>query len=379
MKTPQQSRTLFFRWLIPKVFIIVTYTSLLALFLYSPRIIDYFEYGKESLNIYAFTEFISTESLEKFSRETGIQVSIKYFEANEDLHTKMRITGGEGYDLITPSDFMVELLKNDGLLHPLDKKLLTNLPELDRRLLGKYYDPNNDFSVPIAWMPYGIALDKHILTNMRGAPSLNLLFQPPGKLFDSPGVTSKNHRICMPDDIREMVYLAALYLFGRVTDLHDEELAAIKQLLIKQRAWVESYSSDSGLLYLLIGNIVPLAYGSSIFIQSLLGYTDQFSFIIPREGSLLTIENMAIPIQCKKTALVHKLINFLISEEIAHFNSSLYGYNPTNKEVYKRINKKNHTNQHLFLSDEVFAKLYLIRNDLPVDKLEALWLAVKSS
>ncbi len=369
----------FMRWITPKLVIALFYLSLLATFLYLPRIFNYFNDEQEvTLNIYSFVELISPDALSKFHDETGINASITYFDSNEELYTKLRITGGEGYDLLVVSDYMVELLHNEGLLHQIEHSKLVNFKNLDSRLKGRFFDPKNQYSLPYVWMTYGFLFDKNLLESNQKPLSLSFIFNSPEQQWSIKNTLSKNRKLCMTNDAREAVCLAAIYLFGRVTNLTKDEYLQIKQLLIKQKKWVENYTNE-GLQYLLIGNIVPAAYGPSMFIRNALAFFDQFDFIIPEEGSILSIENLVIPRASKKQDLVYKLINFLTIPDIALISSNAYGYNPTNIKAYEKIDSKIYLNKNYFPEGKQFDRLHLIHNNLSLEQIEDIWLAVKSA
>ena len=366
------------RRIFAKLIIASVYILLLALFLSMPRLIEYFKKDEQSINVYYFTEMLSPESLALFKEKTGINVFITYFESNEELFTKLRITGGQGYDLLVASDYMIELLRKEGLLQKIDKNKLSYFKELDSRLLGHFYDPENNYSIPQAWVTYGLVADKEFFNTQKEPFSLRLIFEQPEKTWFLENVASKNYRLCVPNDAREIVFLAALYLYGRVDGLEDHHYEQIKQLLIRQKKWVESYTNE-GLQYLLMGNIVPVVYGSSMILLSTKEYTDRFELRIPEEGSLFVIENLALPAKSYKLDAVYQLLNFLMHKDTAYLNSSLYGYNPTNKYAYERIDKKLMGQRDLFPDSQMFKRLHLIHNDHALERIEDIWLAVKSA
>jgi len=102
--------------------------------------------------------------------------------------------------------------------------------------------------------------------------------------------------------------------------------------------------------------------------------SDKFTFEIPKEGSMIAIENLAIPVKTKKADKVHKFIDFLISKKIEALHSDLYGTNPSN--VFAR-DGKNLKNPNFFPEDEMFGKLHLVNNEISLDKVDAIWLGVR--
>ena len=365
----------FIEFLLSRIIIMGFYFAMLMSCLMLPRVKELFE-RKDTLNVYAFTEMVSPEAIEEFERETGIKVRIQYFESNEELHAKFRVNEGEGYDLITPSDYMIELLRKEALLYKLDRAKIPNLNAVDQKLMGHFFDPGNNYSVPLAWHCYGIVYDKQLLGNDVEQMSFDYLFVDPAALLKEKKVKAP-FKICMMDDARDSVFTAAIYLFGTTRNLSEVQLQKIQDVLVQQKLWVEAYTSTS-VEYFLLGNIVGAAFISSLHMKKILDLSSRFGFKIPREGSMGVIENFAIPIHCKKIDQAHQFINFMISKKIAAQCSIKYGYNPVNKEAYALIDQKFLHNQHFFPADDFFRKrLHLGHNDVSLKRVEDVWLGVK--
>lgn len=368
----------FVRRIINKVIIGLAFLGIILFFLYLPAILFFFT-DEKSINVYTFTEFVSPDVVRDFEKESGIKVNLQYYESNEELHAKFKINEGVGYDVIAPTDYMVETLRSEGLLQKIDYNKMPNAQYLDQRLLHKVFDPLNQYSVPIAWNVYGIIYDKTILTQKTKLPlSLDFLFKDPNFLVDA-GFVKRPYNICMVDDPREVFMYAALFLLGRVTNLSNKDFSNLHAILTTQKKWVECYT-NFGLLYFLEGNIASFAITSNRYVRNILQSDPRFGFCIPKEGSLIAIENFAIPIHSKKTEWAYAFINFVLSKELQlnHFN--LYGSNPVNKLVYSEIDKKFFDEYQFFPEGDVFSKLlHLTRNDFPLKKIEDMWLAVKFS
>lgn len=372
----RESTTLF-RRILNKIFITIVFLLSLLFFLYLPNTIRFFSEEK-SINVYMFTEFISPTSLRDFEKETGIKVYVQYYESNEELYAKLKINQGVGYDLITPSDYMVDILRHDGLLQKIDRKKLSNFNELDSRLMQRYFDPSNNYSVPLTWSVYGIIYDKLLLKNKNTEVGFDFIFKNPEDLLRMK-LVNKLYKICMFDDPREVSLLTALYLLGRVKNLQEKDWIAIESLLVDQKQWVECYT-NFGLRYFLEGNIVSFAAMSSRYVSRIIdANNDRFNFVIPAKGSLMVIENFAIPVHSKKSFWVHKFIDFMISRKSGTLHFNEYGGNPANKFSCQEVDKQNIKKIQFFPNDELFNKLYLIHNELPVKKIEEMWLRVKTA
>lgn len=349
-----------------RTIIVFFYLTIILFFLFLPRLQDYF-FQNNTLNIYSFSEFISFESIKEFEKKYNIKVNIKNFESNEELLTKFKITKGEGYDLITPSDYMVQLLQQEGLLHKLDHSKLPVIKELDERLLNKYYDPGNHYSLPLLWVTYGIVFKKNIFKKIPETIGLDLLFKDP----------KNSYKTCMIDDFIEAMFFTSLYLFGNVHSFDDASLEKIKQRLIMQKKWLTMYLSQD-IRYYLFSEIFTMAITTSANMRRILEERDDFDFKIPLEGSLYAIENFVIPADCKKIDLVYTFLNFILEKKMAELNSSRFGYNPSNKLAYQSIDEKFLHNVNFFPDEKTFARLHLTHNNTPLKKLEEIWLEIKS-
>lgn len=362
--------------IIAHIIIVTGYLFIIAVFLYVfPKIKDFSSKNKV-LHIYAWADAITFDSLQEFEKEHNIKVSIKYFDTNEELFAKFKINKGEGYDLITASDHMIDLLHKHALLAPLDHKLLPVINELDTRFLNYYYDPTNLFSLPYSWVTYGIIYNKSIFKKPPAQISLELLFKNPENLV--PEYIWEPYKVCMIDDPRETSFFAHLYLFDHTQKLDANKIPEIKKLLIKQKKWVECYVYQD-LRYLLFSETFHVAISASTFVRKIFETSNNFEFVIPKEGSMLVTENFAIPKKSKNILLTHKLINYLLSRPVATQNSQTFGYNPTNKNSYQDIDKKFFNNPNFFPDNSTFDKLQLLRSDVPIKKLTEMWWEIKSS
>ncbi|MCK4651169.1 spermidine/putrescine ABC transporter substrate-binding protein [Candidatus Babeliales bacterium] len=359
-----------------KIFIVIFYFLILILFLYIPKIFRFMISDKKVINVYVFSDIISYKTVKEFEKKTGISVNLKYFDANNELISKFRINKGKGYDLITVSDFAVDILRSKKLLQKIDISKISNFKYLDKRFLGKYFDPKNDYSVPCFWSLYGIIYNKNkfkILEDLNVDMNWSFVFKDPKKILPQ-----SDYKICMIQAPRDSIYLAAIHLFGKVDNLSEKELEQIRELLIEQKRWVEIYMLGS-LQYYLLGEVVSLAVTESVYAQKILEISDEFDFVVPKEGSVFSIENLAIPVLSEKSDLSLQFIDFLISKEVCLENSLEYGYNPVNVESCKKIGKKILEHKSFFPEEKMFDRLHLVPNDIGIKRIEKLWSSIKLS
>ncbi|MFA6263741.1 MAG: extracellular solute-binding protein [Candidatus Babeliales bacterium] len=313
-----------------KTVIVLMYLGLMSFFFYVPLLLDSCGSHK-TLNVCAFTETFSPEAIARFEQKTGVKVNLTYVELDEQISAKSKIDGLKGYDVVNVSDFMVQILRMQGLLQEMNRDHISCLPHINKMLLDREYDRQNNYSVPHKWFIYGIIYDKNFFTQDPGSMSLDLVFKDPATFVRS-GVAKQPYKICMLDSPNDSFFLAALYLFGHADGLSEVDYGKIKKTLVAQKQWVECYTLYT-VEYFLLANIVPIAITSSNFAQKIIRYDNRFGFAVPREGGVLVVENLVIPACSKNKEMAYQFINFMLSEEIARLNSSTYGWASAHENV----------------------------------------------
>lgn len=350
-------RTIFIRFAVAFLWIF-----LIGIFLFSPRISKIFREEK-SLNIFTFPQLIDAEYINRFQRETGITLHVSYYENNDELLVKMRKTKGRGYDIIIPSDYAVELLIRDGLLKKLDKSKLNFLQNIDSRFLGKYFDPENSYTVPYLWETYKIGINKNFYKDGYPPASWKLAFDE--------NVAPK--RIVMANNAREAILLAAFYLFGSIENLDSNKMEKIKHLLIKQKKWVEVYT-DIRSDYLLASETCPVAIGVSGEIWQATRFDPDLDFLIPQEGTFMLIDSIAIPVKSEKEDLIYKFINYLYDFEVMGHHVHKYSLFPVTTNVKLQDYFKTSI-QRVWAEAK---KIQFFKNVLSEEQLNNVWIELKA-
>jgi spermidine/putrescine transport system substrate-binding protein len=361
-----------------KILIISIYIIIFAVVLYLPEIINLVFPPKQIINIYTPADMIPVETVEKFEKETGIKVHLKFFDTNEELLAKFKIDKGQGYDLIIVSDHIVKFLLKENLLKEINFDKIAKTSLIDQRLLNYDFDPQNKFTIPFVWSTYGIIYKKAIAKNDISELGWNLIFKSPNTFIKENNINKPdfNYKICMINEPLEAIFIAAIYLFNKTENLTDPELEQIKELLIQQKSWVETYMFGS-LQYYLFGDVVPIAVTSSAFAKKIIEISDEYNFIVPKIGSLIAIDSLAIPQPSQKEGLTYKFMNYLLAEDSFIKNYTRYGYNPSNVNAYSQIPEKFLNNESFFPSDMMFKKLHLINDQIDPYKVEKLWFEIR--
>ncbi len=340
--------------------IIGFWLSMIFLFLFSPLIMHVFTQPK-SLNLFIWPMILDPRVLAEFEQETGIKVYLNYYESNEELYSKLKATKGQGYDLIVPTDYTVERLIQDGLLKKIDKTKLDFFGRIKPDLVGHYFDPANDYSLPYYVSVFGFGINKNYFNG-------GLEHATWGLVFDEQQVPA---RICMIDSAREAILLAAHYLYGTIDTLHDpDHLQEVGALLSKQKKWVEVYTS-ARVEELLASSSSPLAVGTSPDVWKAAREYSHIGFVVPEDGSFITIDSFVMPKTTTKDALIYQLLNFLYRPGVLAQNSRNYGFCPPVNDVVG--------GEGIFCpTPEQFKKFSFFRNVLTKQQMQDLWISVKS-
>lgn len=320
-----------------------------------------------SINVFAWGDILEPSVVADFERETGIKVYLNYYSSNEELLVKLKATRGEGYDLIIPSDYAVDLLIQDGLLKELDKKKIFFFPEINPLLLGHHYDPENRFSIPFEWEICGLGVDRVFFANKPLDPSWRAIFDP----------NTVHYKITMLNDPVETLLLGAFFLYGTVDSVDNEQLETLKQLLFTQKKWVEAYADFRGDYFLATKNC-PVVVAFSSYIWRSMRKFDFIDFVVPKEGSFLSIENLSIPAASEKEDLVYEFINYLFRLESIQRHFDTYGFFPAvlHPSFLLALDEKTRTLIQSSLSD--FRKYHFTRVLAPYHEIQNLWVELKT-
>ncbi len=352
-------RKLFARFGIICAWIIVTFTAL-----YLPK---WHRYEEKSITIFTWGDTLDPSVLAAFEKETGIKVRLSYYATNEELQVKMQATGGEGYDLIAPSGYTVNILINEDLLKPLDRSKLHFWKDLNPILLNHPFDPNNRYSIPFEWQVYGLGVDRRFFTDKTFTPTWKSIYDP--SVID--------YKIAVSNDPIEAVAFGALYLYGDIENMTDEKFQDIRKLLLRQRKWVEAYTDFRADYFIATGNC-PIALSTSTYIKRIHPTFPYIQFVIPEEGSFVTIENFCIPKESSKDKYVYRLLNYLYSKEsmIAHRENFLFF--PATLSPIEDLDLEDYEKKLLFMSEEEFKKFHFFKNIVSQKEVRKLWVEVKS-
>jgi len=297
----------------------------------------------KKVNLLVFSEYIPDDVLADFKKETGIEANVAVLGSNEELVAKLH-GGGNEFDVVSPSDYMVRRLASQGLIQKLDRMKLPNFKNLDPGQLGKSFDPGNETSVPLFWGTTGIGYNK---SKVAGP------IDSWGALFDA----RHKGQVVMLNDPREMV-AAALRTAGKDPNTRDPaQLQAAIELLKKQKKEVNPLYDIDGVYEKLQGGDVALAQGfNGQFYKVIADKPDELGYVIPKEGATIWIDNLAVPTASTRVANAHLLIDFLMRPDIAARMANFAAYATPNKAALEQVKPELRNNPIIYPPAEVLQK-----------------------
>jgi spermidine/putrescine transport system substrate-binding protein len=278
---------------------------------------------EDKLNLFAWSEYVPQSVLDGFSAETGIQVNYEAYASNEEMLAKL-LSGAASYDLIQPSEYTIEALVKDGRLLPLDHAKLPNLKNIGQEYYGRPHDPELTYSVPYMQGTVGIVVNTEKVTEpITGYADV---FQE-----------KYRGRIVVLDDALEIVTWA-LATQGLGPDaVTKENLEKASPILATWLPLVKVFDSDSPKTALLNGDVdlgIVWSGEAAILIREQPG---KFSYVLPKEGAHLFIDNLAIPKGAENVESAHRFIDYILRPEVSRKISADFPYTNPNLEARKLL------------------------------------------
>ena len=263
--------------------------------------------------------------IQDFEEKTGAKVVVDYFDSNEQMYIK--VANGESYDILVPSDYMIERLIQEDLIQKLDQSKLNCLDLLADGVKGLPYDPKNEYSIPYFWGSVGIVYNKTKVSEKD-------LKKQGYNIFLN---TKYKGDIYLYDSERDSFMMALKALGYSMNTSDKKELnEAYEWLLQCVKTMEPEIVTDEIIDSMAQGRkALGLIYsGDAAYVMS---ENEDMGFYIPESGTNLWSDGMVIPKNAKNVELAHEFINYVASYEGSMDNSSLVGYTSANKEVMEEL------------------------------------------
>ena len=297
------------------------------------------------LYVYNWGEYIDESVIDEFEAETGIHVTYDLFETNEEMYPVIE-AGAVNYDVVCPSDYMIQKMRENDLLAELNFDNIPNIAQIDPAYMemSKAFDPENKYSVPYCWGTVGILYNTKLLDEL-GVPA-------PTKwadLWDE----RLSGEILMQDSVRD-AFMVALKKDGySMNSESKDELEQAKQELIDQKPLVQAYVIDQVRDKMINGEAAEgvIYSGEMLYIQEQIQELDlnyDLEYVVPDEGTTLWIDSWVIPKNAENKEAAEQWINFMCRPDIAKKNFDYITYSTPNTGAYELSDKELQDNKALF-------------------------------
>jgi len=317
------------------------------------------------LHVYTWADYIKPELIERFEREQICRVVIDTFDSNEVMYAKLK-AGAAGYDLVTPSSYMVKIMNDQSMLRALDRSQLPNLKNIDPAYLKIALDPAMDHSVPYMLTTTVIAYLKSRVAD----------FEPTWAMF---GREAYRGRMTMLNDMRETLGAALKFLGCSINSTDKSELARARDVVIgwkKNLAKFENEQYKTGLA----SQEFFIVHGYSGDVMAVQEENDDIAYAVPVEGTSISCDDFVILKSAREAGLAHRFINFLHEPDVAAENTEAICYLCPNQACYRLLPREILDDPAIFLPEAIKAKCEVIVDVGPKIALyTAMWDQVKAA
>lgn len=335
------------------VCIIIISLSVSSSFSVFAKDIDYSDLRGTEINVYNWGEYISDGSEDtldvnkEFEKETGIKVNYTTFDSNENMYNKIK-GGGANYDIVIPSDYMIERMINEELLEKIDLNNIPNYKNILDKYKNLYFDPNNEYSVPYNVGMVGLVYNTKMVKEQPDSWEI---------MWD------KNYagQILMFNNSRD-AFMIAQILNGidlNTVDSNDWHTAYDK--LKDQKPVVQSYVMDEVFNKMEGGEAAIAAYYAGDCL-SMMDNNPDLDFVYPKEGTNIFVDSICIPAGCQNKRGAEAYINFLLREDIALANAEYLCYATPNATVLANEDYSLRDNEYLYPDEKDMPKCEYYHN-----------------
>lgn len=328
------------------------------------------KYGSNVLKLYLPGEYLGENVISDFEKQYGVRVIVENFDSNEMMYTKLM--AGDRYDVIIPSDYMIERLMNEDFLQPLDKSMIPNMENMSDAVLGMSYDPDNTYSIPYFWGSVGLVYNHENV--------------------DPAVIESEGWEV-----LRNTDYAGHIYIYDSE---RDSFMMAFKALGYSMNTEDPNKINDAYEWLLQMNNTMSPVYVTDEVIDGMMnGYKDiavvysgdaavvldeneDMSFYMPSQGTNIWCDAMVIPQNAENPKLAHEFINYMLTYEAAFDNTETVGYTSPNAEVFEEMTSSEdlYADNAAYLPRSGYDKDEMFHdNQVLMRELSKLWIKVKAA
>ncbi len=323
--------------------------------------------SKTKLFVYNVGDYIHPDVINMFEEENpDISVVYEMYDSNEEMYMKVS-NATSPYDVVFPSDYMLEQMRDEGLLNKINFENVPNYANIDESMSNLSFDPDNEYSVPYMWGTMGILYNTKMVDEE--VKSWDILWDEKYK-----------DNIFMLNQERDMVSIALKKCGYSMNSNNDSELEEAQKALVAQNPLVKAYCGDE-IKDNMINGSAALAIVWSGDAYFCIEQNSDLAYAIPEEGSNLWFDCMVIPTTSNNPELAEKFIDFMSRPDIAKMNAEYIGYSTANKTAKEMLpdDVKNDLRRYPELTDEFKSKMEIFSyNHERNAKLTNIWTKVIS-
>lgn len=282
------------------------------------------EKNEKVVRVFNCGAYIAKGMVQKFEQESGMKVIYEEFDTNETMYSKLK-QGGTNYDILIPSDYMIVKLLKENRLQKINTAKLVHFKDLDKNLLHKSFDPDQEYTVPYMWGTLGIAYDKNVVK--KPVDSFNILWDK-----------EYQRNVFMMDSMRDTMGVALKHLGYSMNTTDPGEITAAREALIRQK-------KDGIFLALTLDDVrdkmvaeeaaLAVCYsGEGDYMQE---ENSNIGYALPNEGTNIWFDCMVIPTEANNVDGAYQFIDFMCREENALDNALATGYSTPSKKAWKKL------------------------------------------
>ena len=299
------------------------------------------------LTIYNWGDYIDEALLRQFEKETGYKVNYVTFDSNEAMYTKIK-QGGTTYDIAIPSEYMIDKMKSEKLLYPLDYSKIKGLKNIDPKFLDQPFDRENKYSVPYFWGTLGIVYNDKLVKT------------PPAHWKDLWSSDYKDN-LMLIDGAREIIGMG---LNEQGSSLNSKDMGQLNQAYDRLKDLtpnIKAVVADEIKQYM-INNEAAAAVTFSGEASEMVSQNKDLHYVVPSEGSNLWFDNIVIPKTAKNFTAAYAFINFMLNPKHAAQNAEYVGYATPNAAAKKLLPKDILDDKAFYPSDQAMKNFEIYKN-----------------
>jgi len=321
--------------------------------------------SKPSINVYNWGDYIEPEVLRMFEEEYGVKVVYDTYATNEDLYIKLK-QGGSSYDVIIPSDYMIERMIKEDLLAKINMDNIDQLSNVDEKFMGLDYDPTNEYSVPYMWGTVGIIYNKSMVSRPLTSWA---------DLWDE----EFSGQIIMLNSQRDTLAVALKKLGYSMNTREIKELEEARDELIAQKPLVYAYLGDE-VKGVMTGGEAAVAVVWSGDAVAMMQENEDLEYVLPSEGTNLWFDAMAIPKNAKNQSDAEKFINFMTRPDIAAINAEYIGYSSPIPAAVEMLPEEIQNSPVAYPADELLENTEIFKDPQDIlSEYDRIWTEITSA